>query len=177
MSARNWWSFPSKLLISTQYKKTVERTNLPRTDNVERKANLLVIDQGGGELPTLRLLVVCLAVFEDIPYPADNIHELLWERVIHLPPQAATRDIYDVSVTGEVHVPDLLCDQSPGQHLAHSACQEGQESEFLGGETEMFPATPCGMSQKVNLQVRDADDFRLPGLAATKHGTYPSKQL
>src|SRR5262249_39815459 len=80
--------------------------------------------------------------FEDIAHPPDGVDQLLLEGVVHLGAEAADVDLDDVEVAVEVHVPDLLGDERPRQHLAGPLRQQRQQGELLGRQVQA-PAGPA----------------------------------
>ena len=86
------------------------------------------------------------------------------KRVIDLGAEAADVDIDHVGVAVEVHVPDLLGDERPRQ-ARRPARRASRVSRLnsLGVRSSWRPARLADEPERVDLQIRDAEDLLLPG--------------
>ncbi|KAG0774792.1 hypothetical protein G6F22_013786 [Rhizopus arrhizus] len=76
-----------------------------------------------------------------------------------MPRTAAYRDIDDVGVAVEVHVPDLFGQRGARQHLALAAQQQRQQAEFLGGQVQPAAAALGAPARRDN-EARDEQRLR-----------------
>src|SRR5262245_28067505 len=105
------------LWTRAQYMKPAEAAMSTKEEAAYQSVSRAASDQGRG---------VSGAFFEDIPDPPNGVNQLAGERLVHLGAEAADVDVDDVTVTRTAHVPDLLGDQRPRQHLAAAPGQERQ---------------------------------------------------
>src|SRR5215813_6008046 len=75
-------------------------------------------------------------LFEDIADTAYGVDQRMPEGLVDLRAQPADVHIDDVGPAVEVHVPDLLRDQRPGEDVAHVAGEEREQEELLGSEIQ-----------------------------------------
>ena len=115
--------------------------------------------------------------FDDVADPADGVDQPVRERVVNLRAEPADMDVDHVAVAVEVHVPDLLGDQRPRQHLALAAGQQREQGELLRRQVEPPVGPRRRAAQQIDPQVADGDDLRLPRRAAPKDGADAGEQF
>src|SRR4051794_16102214 len=103
----------SRFWTSAQYKTAVVTRTRANADAAYHAVSRAASDHGRS--PT---------VVEDIAGPPHGVDQLRVERVVHLRPEPADVDVDDVRAAVEIHVPDLLGDERPRQHLADSPGEE-----------------------------------------------------
>ena len=79
-------------------------------------------------------------VFQHVANAAHVVHQFGVEGVVDFCAQAAHRDIDDVGVAVEIHVPNLFGDECSRQHLAGAPHQQREQAEFLGRQIETLTA-------------------------------------
>ena len=91
--------------------------------------------------------------------------------------QPLDRDLDDVGVAVEIHVPDQLGDRRLGEDLALAPGQHGEQRELLGGEVDAGAAARHLARDQVDLQVGDAQLGGLLAAAAPRQRVQPRHQL
>ena len=67
--------------------------------------------------------------------------QFLLERIVDLRAQPAYVHVDHIGAAIEIHVPDLLGDQSTGENFAGAPDKQGEEQKFLGSQIEPLAAT------------------------------------
>jgi hypothetical protein len=80
--------------------------------------------------PTLR------PILEHVPHASHGVDQLEVERVIHLRAKSFDRDIDDVGIAVEIHVPDLRRDEGAREHIALALGKQLQQRKFLRGQVD-----------------------------------------
>jgi len=75
------------------------------------------------------------------------------------------------------HVPNLLGDERPREHVASSPHQKGQQQELLRRQLEEPAAAGCAVPHQVDFEVGDARYRRLPHGAAAQQRADAREQL
>ncbi|KAG1391053.1 hypothetical protein G6F58_012806 [Rhizopus delemar] len=112
--------------------------------------------QGAAQSTSSSTVTLIVAHFQHVAHAAHGVQQLGVERVIQFAAQAAYRDIDDVGVAVEVHVPDLFGQRGARQHLALAAQQQRQQAEFLGGQVQPAAAALGAPARQIQLQVGQA---------------------
>src|SRR5581483_10191953 len=81
------------------------------------------------------------------------MQQLGGERVVQLSAQASDRDVDDIGVAVEIHIPYLLRDRRAGENSSLAPQQQGQEHELLGGEIQTLTGPKRLALDEVHLQV------------------------
>src|SRR6185312_4406724 len=91
---------------------------------------------------------------EDIAQPSHCVDELPFEGIVDLGAQPANMDIDDIAVAVERHVPDLLRDERPRQHVALVLHEQRQQQELFGRELERRAAAHGAVTPHVEREIR-----------------------
>src|SRR3954447_14700881 len=110
-------------------------------------------------------------------WTAPRLGSLIEQEFVHLGAEPAHVYVHDVAVAVEVHVPDLLGDQGPRQHLPRPPGQQRQQGELLGRQLQAAAAPGRLEADPVNFQVGEAQDLRAPGRAAAQQRADPGQEL
>src|SRR5262245_48928969 len=145
---RNWSSSRSRFVASAQYKNAVAPRINANADieyqNVKRPAS----DQAFG--PALgRSAGKSGVISEYITHAPDGMDQFLFERFVHLCPEPANMNIYDIGAAVESHVPDLAGDEIAGQRLPFPPSQKRQEHEFLGSQLQVLASSACLVADQI----------------------------
>ena len=106
--------------------------------------------------------------FHRVAHAADGVQQLGREGRVDLGPQPLDRDLDDIGVAVEVHVPDQLGDRGLGEDLALAPRQHREQRELLGRQVDARAAAPGLARDQVDLQVGDAQLRRLLAAAAPR---------
>src|SRR5262249_18052807 len=84
-----------------------------RVESGEPESGSWLLTLGSWLLGSATFIGLSETLFEDVAHAANGMDQLPLEGIIHLGAEAADVDIDDVGVAIEVHVPDVLGDESP----------------------------------------------------------------
>lgn len=91
--------------------------------------------------------------FQHIAHAAHGLDQARLEILIDLASQTPDRDLDDIGVAVEIHVPHLRGNQRARQHFTVAAHQQFQQAEFLGGQVNALPGPAGAPAQQVQFQI------------------------
>src|SRR5262249_22231155 len=116
-------------------------------------------------------------LFEDITDTAYGVDQRMPEGLVDLRAQPADVHIDDVGPAVEVHVPDLLRDQRPGEDVAHVAGEEREQEELLGSEIQTLSGAGGAVTHQVDLEIGDLELLLMPSRSATQDRPHAGQEL
>src|SRR5437667_10125854 len=118
-----------------------------------------------------------MALFKNIADASDGVDQLAFKRIVDLHAQTAHMYINDVAVAVEVHVPDLLGNQSAREHFADPAGEQGEQGEFFGSQVQALAAAGDAVGRQIDFQIGNLDRTKLSGGTAPQHRADASEQF